>query len=351
MKRRAGRQTLPSTGTALRQYQRLECIGLWRDAPEDQRREVVVRMGEATLVLSDPRSETALSHWSLPAVRRINPGQRPAVFAPGEDSRESVEIEDEAMVSALKTVHSAVRAARPHPGRLRGWLIGGTVAAIAAVAVLVLPGVLISHTASVVPAPKRAEIGMRALDDVIRLTGAPCDGDVGLPALAALAERVFGPEDTPILYILPEGLSRPAHLPGGVILLPKGLIEQDAPDALAGAALAEGLAAKLTDPMRDILDHAGLKASFDLLTSGDLPAGALDGYGEAFLRRQDSPPPLTRLTAAFTEAQVPLTPYAQWLAGPESAAMQEADPFRGLIATPLLPDDDWIALQSVCSDG
>lgn len=337
--------------TALSQYQKLETTGLWRDSPEGQRREVAVRLGDATLMLSDPRADAILSHWSLPAVVRLNPGQRPALFAPGPEGAETLEIEDETMIAALRTVQSAVRLAKPHPGRLRGVLIGGTTAAILGLGALVLPGVLVSHTASVVPAAKRAEIGQRALDDVTRLTGLPCDGEAGLPALAALAERVFGPEDTPILYVLPEGLSRPAHLPGGVILLPKSLIEQDAPDALAGAALAEGTAAAQEDPIVAILDHAGLKASFDLLTSGNLPEGALDGYGEAFLRAPPAPVPDAALIAAFEAAQVPLTPYARWRdpSGASVGGLIAGDPFKGLIPSPLLPDDDWIALQSVCA--
>lgn len=338
-------------GTALKKYQRLESTGLWRAEPGGQRREVVVRMGEATLMLNDPRSEAVLSHWSLPAVRRRNPGERPALYAPGEDAWEELEIADEDMIAALKTVAQAVRAARPRPGRLRGLLIGGATAAILGFALLVLPRVLVSHTASVVPAAKRAEIGQAALDDVIRLTGAPCDGDLGLPALARLSERVFGPEDTPILYILPEGLTRPAHLPGGLILLPKSLIETDSPEALAGAALAEEVAAKAADPMRSVLDHAGLRASFDLLTSGALPEGALQGYGEAVLHRPAARPDDASLIAAFTAAQVPLKPWVEWLdpSGAGTAGLIAGDPWKGLIPTPLISDDDWIALQSVCS--
>lgn len=336
--------------TALTKYSRLESTGLWREAPEDQRREVIVRLGEATLMLVDPRSDAVLSHWSLPAVIRLNPGVRPALFTPGQDAEESLELSDDDMVAALRTVQAAVARATPRPGRLRGLMIGSATAAILAAAVWFLPGALTSHTAGVVPAAKRAEIGQAALDDVTRLTGAPCDGEIGLPALARLAERVFGPEDTPILYILPEGLDRPAHLPGGLILLPKSLTLLQSPDALAGAALAEGEAARRADPMLAILDHAGLKAAFDLLTSGDLPETALKGYGEVLLRATPVPVSDASLVAAFEAAQVPLSPYADWLGTAGGQALKAKDPFKGLIPSPLLPDDDWIALQSVCSD-
>jgi hypothetical protein len=336
--------------TALTKYARLEATGLWRDTPDGQRREVIVRMGDATLMLTDPRSEAVLSHWSLPAVRRQNPGKRPAVYDPGEDSAETLEISDEDMIGALKTVQSALRVADPRPGRLRGLLTAGVTLAILGLAAWVLPGVLVNHTASVVPAAKRAEVGQRALDDITRLTGAPCDGAMGLPALAKLAERVFGPQDTPIFYVLPEGLARPAHLPGGVILLPRALAEAgEGPEALAGAALAEDVAAGVTDPMLDVLDHAGLIATFRLLTTGELPEGALAGYGEAFLRALPAPAPDAELNAAFEAAQIPLTPYAEWRAAQGQPSDGLVDPFKGLIPSPLLPDADWIALQSVCS--
>lgn len=336
--------------TALKKYARLESTGLWRADADDQRREVIVRMGEATLMLADPRSDLVLSHWSLPAVLRLNPGQRPALYAPGDEADEELEIADPDMIAALKTVQSAVRAATPRPGRLRGVLTGSVTAAILLFAVFALPGVLVSHTASVVPPAKRAEIGQRALDDITRLTGQPCSGDVALPALFRLSERIFGAEDTPILYVLPEGLDQPAHLPGGVILLPRKLAEtgEDA-QAIAGAALAEGVAAEARDPMLDILDHAGLIDTFRLLTTGELPADALQGYGEAFLREDRQLPPQTALVEAFEKAQIPMTPWAETLETGASQTLKAADPFKGLIPSPLLSDSDWVALQSVCS--
>ena len=47
--------------TALKKYQRLEASGLWRERPGAQARDVIVGLREATLVLSDPRSEAPLT--------------------------------------------------------------------------------------------------------------------------------------------------------------------------------------------------------------------------------------------------------------------------------------------------
>ena len=76
--------------TALKKYQRLEASALWRDVPGARARDVVMGLREATVVLSDPRSEVPLSQWSLPAIERLNPGQMPARFPPGRDGHKMI---------------------------------------------------------------------------------------------------------------------------------------------------------------------------------------------------------------------------------------------------------------------
>ena len=337
--------------TALKKYQRLECFGLWRQTPHDQRREVHVRFGDATLILIDPKSGTALSHWSLPAVEQLNRGTFPPVFAPGLDSGESLELEDPDMIAALETVHSAVQAAVARPGRLRGMILAGTALALIAGGTFWLPGALVTHTASVVPFAQRAEIGQRVLDDLTRVTVAPCNNQFGLKALAQLSERVFGPVDTPILYVMPEGVEAPLHLPGDVIILPRRLIENaEGPEAAAGAALVERLRSRARDPIVPLLEYAGLGATFQLLTTAELPDSALAGYGEAALRTTPEPLDTEALILAFKAAQIPATPYALAIdpGGAPLQALAEGDPYKGLSPSPLVPDEDWVALQGIC---
>lgn len=337
--------------TALRKYQRLECGGLWRETPQDQRRDVLVHFGDATLVLSDPKSGAAVSHWSLPAIERVNKGEDPPVFAPGPDAGESLELTDPDMIAALDAVRSAVQAATARPGRLRGVLLGGLALAVVLAAVVWLPGALVRHTASVVPPAQRADIGQRALDDLIRVTGSTCDNQLGLQALAALSERVFGPVDTPILYVLPEGVEQPLHLPGDVIILPRRLIEQaNGPEAAAGAALVERLRSRAVDPIIPLLDHAGLRATFALLTTASLPDNAFTGYGETLLRATPPALPDATVLAAFESAQIPSTPYAVAIDpdGKTTAAIAAGDPYKSLAPSPLIPDESWVALQGIC---
>jgi hypothetical protein len=336
--------------TALRKYQKLEGTGLWRETPEAQRREVVVAFGDASLMLSDPRTGVALSHWSLPAVTRLNPGGTPAIYAPDLSGDETLELDDPTLMGAIETVRGALAAARPRPGRLRAGVVAGGLAVLALLAVFWLPDALVRQTASMVPDSKRAEIGRQALADITRVTGLPCSDPLGLTAASHLSDRLFGPGKGQILIL--RDAPRPAtHLPGGLILLSRNLIETpDSPQVAAGFALAEQARADLLDPLVPVLRHAGLGATLRLLTSGTLPPTALAGYAETLLTAAPGAVVDQSLLAAFTAAEVASGPYARAV-DPSGATVQpliDGDPFRDTLAPPLLSDEDWVSLQAIC---
>ncbi len=339
--------------TALPEYQRLEATGLWRDGPGGQRREVLVTFGDATLVISDGRSARPLSHWSLPAVIRRNPGERPALFAPGPDAAEDLEIADDAMIAAVGKVSRLIEARRPHPGRLRRGVLVAAMAAIVAALLFWLPGAIVAHTSAVVPPATRAEIGRDLLADVFRISGTACSAPEGRGALEKLGRRVLG-ADAATLVVLGSGLTGTRHLPGGYILIGRGLVEGGAsPESLAGFVLAETARAEATDPLRSLLDWAGVVPAFRLLTSGTLPRDRLIGYAEALMGAPQAVVDPGALAARFGAAGVPATPYARAL-GPDdadAAALAAADPFA---TTPppsvVLTDADWVALQGICGE-
>jgi hypothetical protein len=337
--------------TALKKYQRLESQGLWRDAPDAQRREVVVSFGDSSLILSDPKNDIALSHWSLPAVMRVNSGQFPAVYAPGPDAPESLELDDPDMILALETVSGALASARARPGRLRLMILLGSFLIVFGVLAWVGPGRLVDQTAQMVPAAARLQMGQAALSDLVRISGQPCNGPGGQDALNRLAVRLFGTSIPWQLRIMPDAIPGAVHLPGNMILLDRALVEsQPGPEALAGFAVAESLRVALADPLEPLLYHAGLSATVGLMTTGALDPTAIAGYGEELLRK----PPLAleeaTLLAAFESAKVPTTPYAYQLdpTGEKTLALIEADPFRGQTPDPLLSAADWAGLQAIC---
>ncbi len=170
--------------TALKKFARIEATGLWRATPDEQRREVVVSIGDATLIISDMQ-DRAITHWSLAAVRRANPGKRPALFHPDGDPGETLELgADEAqMIDAIEKLRRAVERTRPRPGRLRGLGMAISLAAVVALSILWVPGMLTAHAVSIVPDVKRSEIGADLMRRIERMTGPACETPGGRRAL------------------------------------------------------------------------------------------------------------------------------------------------------------------------
>ena len=334
--------------TALNDYERLEATALWRPEGESQRREVVVSLGEATLKIADS-NDLALTHWSLPAVERVNSvSDTPAVYAPASDSDERLEIDDEMMIEAIARVQRAIDRRRPRPGRLRGVMIAGVVAATTAAAVFWLPDALVDQATRIVPPVTRAEIGTQLLTRVQRLSGSPCETVHGARALSTLRTRL-GTKGR--VVIVDSGVAVSRHLPGGIILLNRALVEDyEQPQVVAGYILAEMQRAAERDPLEDFLREAGVMTTLRLLTTGEVPDAALDAHAEALLTAPLTPPDTDALIARFAEAAVPASPYAYAvdITGTQTLALIEADAVQPTPARPIMPDSQWVALQAVC---
>lgn len=336
--------------TALTKYDRLEATGLWRPTPQEQRREVVVSIGNATLVISDINDQ-AITHWSLAAVERYGTSNSPSVFHPDGDPGETLELLDSEpeMIEAIETLRKAVLKARPNPGRLR-WL-GATVSisVVAAALIFWLPDAVQKHTLNVVPDVTRAKIGDALLTRIERVAGTPCRSQPAGPALKTLAVRT----NTKELIVLRSGITDSLYLPGGKVLVNKVLVEDfEEPDVVAGYILAEQVRSQTNDSLKTMLKHLGLHATFTLLTTGNLPSAALDDYAEEVL---SNPRPLadeTALLAAFATAKIRSTPYAKAVdvTGETTVGLIEADPVSGTLAKPLLRDGDWLRLQAICGN-
>lgn len=338
--------------TVLSQFDRLEAPGLWRASPEAQRQNVIVSIGDATLTVTDP-SERVLSHWSLPALHRLNPGKRPALYAPTADgdAGETLEIEDTDMIAAIETVRAAIDRGRPRAGRLRLVLTLGLLALTGTLAVTWLPDALVRQTVSVLPEVTRGAVGQKLLTRVRRVAGAPCAAPAGRAALAKLARRVLGVGAGRVV-VLSAGVTHADHLPGGIVMLNRALVEDyEEPDVAAGFILAESLRARRADPMLALLEHAGTLATAKLLTTGKIDEAVLDSYAEVLLTTPPAPLPDEALLARFAEAGLRSTPYAFALdqTGETVLGLIEADPVPVAEAAPLLPDSDWISLQGICT--
>ncbi|TNF21985.1 MAG: hypothetical protein EP318_05365 [Rhodobacteraceae bacterium] len=340
--------------TALKQFQRLEATGLWRADEAAQRRDVVVSLGDATLVLTD-MTDRPLTHWSLAAVERANPGQNPARYHPDGDPTEELELGDDAseMIEAIERLRREIARRRPRQGRLRWGLGAGAIAASLALAVFWLPDALLSHTMRVVPSVKRDAIGRTLLDELSRVTGPACQSAPALPALRLLGRRILGPERAGDLIVLRQASRPTAHLPGGFILLNRAVLEDtEDPEAAAGYVLVENLRSAQEDPLEALLRQAGMFATAQLLTTGKLPEAALEAYAVSLLARDPAPLPDAVLLEGFRAAQLNSTPYAYAMdmTGESTLSLIEADPMRGQDAQPVMSDNDWLRLQTICGE-
>ncbi|WP_193140555.1 hypothetical protein [Meridianimarinicoccus sp. MJW13] len=327
--------------TALDKFEKLECPGLWRETLSEQRRNVFVSLGDATLIIKDA-TDTALAHWSLPAVERSNPGTVPAIYTPGGDAEEELEIDDDTMIEAIRTVQQAVARTKPQRGRLRRMILGLSLLAVAVLAVFWLPGALVRHTAQVLPDTVRQEIGQRLLKNLVPFTGAACTDATGTRVLNQLKRRTLGPESWNVV-VVPSGPALSAHLPGAMILLRKDVIEDErTPDLAAGAIVLEAARARHVDPLLAVLDQAGPFATLRLLTQGEIGDAVLQAAAQTYLVTPPVSVPEAQLAEKFRAVQV----------DPAAIAARSGltiPPLTTPPEKPLLSDSAWLRLGAICS--
>ena len=334
--------------TVLAKYQRLETEGIWRPSPSEQRKDVIVSIGKATVTIAAANG-TALAHWSLPAIQRLNPGQVPAVFGPGGDAPETLELADDEVVGAIEKVLAAIRGKTENPSRLR------TLAQVTVAGALVfglaawLPGAISRYTASLVPEVVRSHIGNDILAKTERVAGTPCSSPAGDRALIALGERLFPGRDANIV-VLPSALAETAHLPDNIFLIGHRLVEDfETPEVVAGHLLAEDMRRGAHPPLARLLEAQGIRASLALLSKGRLRDDDTKRMAEWVVSGQPDPVSEQKLLDIMQLHGVASEPiaYAIDISGEKTLTLIEGASHD---TQPVLSDTDWIALQGICDD-
>ncbi len=319
---------------------------MWRASPEHQRKNVIVAVGTATLVMYD-YADKPLTHWSLPALVRLNGDARPAIFAPGTESTEELEVSDDSMIDAIERVQRVVKRRGPRNRRPPLSVIAATLCALPIISILWLPELLTTRSAAVVPTAKRIELGERLLSHIQRTSGPPCHTPSGTEALDRLYTRLLGGRKGR-LVVLPNGIAQSNHLPGGLILVDPALIEnQNSPDVVAGYVIAEAVRADGHDPIARMLEQAGPLAALRLLTTGDVTEDMLNAQAAVLLSQQPEPVGLGALLERFREAGLSPIPYAN-AANRNSEVAQGTSQFGPGGESPVLSDADWVSLQRIC---
>jgi hypothetical protein len=260
--------------TALDRYVRLEAIGLWRQAPGEPPREVVVSFGYATLLLTD-LEEQPLGHWALAGMVPIARENGATTYSMTADGAETLSIRDPDMVAAIAAV--APRPRPPAPPVRRRLPVGAAFAIVALCALAAAgPRLVREGVARLVPPEKAAELGDRMLITLIETHGPPCAGAEA--ALAGLATRL-DPADPPRLRVLDLGGRAALALPGGTLVLDRATLTASPEAAAAAAARALD-----RDPVAALVTNAGLLADLRYLVRGDFTETAL-------ARAAAAPPP------------------------------------------------------------
>ncbi|MEL7025918.1 MAG: hypothetical protein AAGO57_01645 [Pseudomonadota bacterium] len=335
--------------TALDAYQRLEASGVWRPGPSEQRINVVVSSGSATLTITD-MSDRALAHWSLPAIDRVNPGAEPAIYRPAPDAADRLEIADSEMIAAIEQVRRAVTAGQPKPGRLRSGILTALVIGLMGLVVFWAPDALRNQAAAILPEAARDGLGRDVFTKIQKITGSPCSEPRGQEALNQLAQR-YAPGTT--VWVMPSAIESSATLPGNTILLGRSVVEDhETPFVAAGYLVEADLSRQLRDPIVDLLSDATIVEAGRLVTTGRLSERALTAHAE---RRAQSParsPDQGDLVARFAALDLPSEPfaYAKDISGETVLGLIEAGSIPISEARPALTDSAWVALQGICGE-
>lgn len=336
--------------TALDKFDRLESLGLWKETASSQKKEVIVSFGKASLVLSD-NQDTPLTHWALGALEINSTTDEHVIYAPNKDGFETLEISDATMNRAIGKIRKRIRKPRSQRGRIRLLSASVIVLLFSLLATFWLPDALADYTTRAVSGAKAREIGAKLMPYINQYAGVPCRSYATNPVIRKLEDRLIGTSDN-TLFISDLGARYSAHLPGGIILTNRVLVEdfQEA-EVLAGFVLMEKALQEQEPALRALFLHAGSIATISFLVTGQLDDGIMETYAKSLMTAYVVRPDMQNLLALFEAANIPSSPFAKALDNQltTTQALVDNDPVTGLYE-PLLSDPQWLALQSICEN-
>lgn len=323
-------------------FDRLECQGLWRRDHDSQRLDVVVVMGESSLILRDT-ADRPLTHWALDAVDRIGESSAGAIYSPDPDCAETLEISDPLMIETIDQRGREAARAQPHPGQLRLAIAGAIFLAIGALGWFWLPGVLVDQAQSAMPPAARRDLDRGLIAQIEELTGPTCHSARGDRALTHLQQRLKLPAQ---VHVVPGELAAPLALPGGDLVLDQARLENAGDPALAAGWLAEAQA-KHPQQLSEMLSALGPWPTLHLLTRGALREKDLERSARRWVTQGQASPAPEQIAALISDAAFPAEPWAaQSEHGAVTLALLKQSP--ATVPSEVLSDADWLALQSIC---
>ena len=372
--------------TALARYERLEAAGRYFDGETARPREVIVKFGDASLIVSN-MEDLPITHWSLAGVRDISHDGGGLALTPDRDSDERLIVTDPEMVEAIREVCPDLRRRPPPPrNRWRRIAIWSALAlgSVYAIAFHIVPS-LADQMAALIPPEAEIAMGEEMVDQFAALIaedGPPrfCESPAGTRALAAMTARLetrAGSHVPLTVRVLDHSMVNAFALPGGQIVLFRGLLEKaDDPEEVAGVLGHEIGHVVARDPTRLTLRSAGTAGLLGILLGDFTGTTVTVGLTEAILRSgyQREAEAQADVFAAdlLGEEGLPTAPLANFfdklhaahgetsgllthlsthpdLRG-RAAKTRDADAIGNAPFEPVLNDQDWVALRNICEE-
>ena len=336
--------------TALTQYQRLEATGIWRKSAEAQRLDVIISIGDSSLVITDI-NEKPLAHWSLAALAVIQSKDGNKLYHPGGDPGETLELgsNENEMAQAIEKLMKTVDRRRPKPGRLRIFSLASILIVIFGLSVFWLPAALRDYTQKIIPEVREQEMGKAVFKEFISFVGAPCSRELGIIALDKFSSNLGLLEYR--FYIVPSETIDAIHLPGKIIVISKALVEDfDDPDVVAGYVLAQIQREAKSNALDELMKQMSNIEIIQFLFGSSPDASTLRGFSKDWIIKKQVGVDLESLMNEFNKRAISALPYSYAIdvTGQSSQSMINSEKISEKVRKPSLDDSAWLALQTIC---
>lgn len=336
--------------TALTQYQRLEATGIWRKSAEAQRLDVIISIGESSLVITDI-NEKPLAHWSLAALAVIQSKDGNKLYHPDGDPGETLELgsNENEMAKAIEKLMKAVDRRRPKPGRLRIFSLASILIVILGLSIFWLPAALRDYTQKIIPEVREQEMGKAVFNEFISFVGAPCSRELGIIALDKFSSNLGLVEYS--FYIVPSETIEAIHLPGKIIVISKALVEDfDDPDVVAGHILAQIQREAKSNALDELMKQMNNIEIIQFLLGKSPDASTLRGFSKDWIIKKQVDIDLEILMNEFNKRAISALPYSYAIdvTGQNTQIMINSEKISQKVRKPSLDDSAWLALQTIC---
>jgi Zn-dependent protease with chaperone function len=325
--------------------------------------------------------ETVAARWAYPDIKRLPvEAARLRVRSLGAPELARLEVEDEALAAELlrrsPQAEAGITTDRRTIARIVGWSLAAA-ASIVLTTIYLLP-LAANQLAPLVPAALERRLG-EAVDNQVRVLfdGKACDGGPGAAALGKLVATLTSRVELPLaaeVRVLDTAIGNALALPGGRIYLLDGLLRRaESPDEIAGILAHELGHVARRDALRRLIQAGGSSFLLGLLFGDITGGGTLILLGRtlvdsSYSREAEtdadrfaadlmvalgrSPQPMGALLVRITGTQRDM-PLPFLASHPVSEARLDALKARESPATgpPLLAEEEWRALKSICKAG